>query len=359
MGNSKPQDNPIAVVGATGHTGRFVVAELKRRGQSAILIGRDADKLAHAGEEFGTQMVRLARMDDPHSLNSALLGAAAVINCAGPFIDTALPVIDAALRAKIPYLDVTAEQPAVRAVLETRHDAACQAGVALLPAAGFYGGLADLLVMTATDGSNQLDEITVAVALDSWHPTQGTRLTGARNTAKRLVQRNGRLEPIEEPQPHGRWTFPAPFGDQDVVMMSFSETITIANHLSAKTIESWINLAPLRDIRDPATPPPQASDDKGRSGQVFAMDVIVRAGDRHRRATASGHDIYAVTAPIAVEAIQRLLVGEAAGAVGVRSLGEIFEARAFLKSLGPDTLQVSYKDHAEAMLQREVDDARR
>jgi len=112
----------------------------------------------------------------------------------------ALPVIDAALRAKIPYLDVTAEQPSVRAVLETRHDAACQAGIALLPAAGFYGGLADLLVMAATDSSNQLDEITVAVALDSWHPTQGTRLTGERNTAKRLVQRNGRLEPIEEPQ---------------------------------------------------------------------------------------------------------------------------------------------------------------
>ncbi|TXG12953.1 saccharopine dehydrogenase, partial [Burkholderia territorii] len=32
----------VAVYGATGHTARFVVAELERRGVGAIRIGRDA-----------------------------------------------------------------------------------------------------------------------------------------------------------------------------------------------------------------------------------------------------------------------------------------------------------------------------
>jgi hypothetical protein len=31
------------------------------------------------------------------------------------------------------------------------------------------------------------DEIQIAVALDSWKPTRGTRLTGQRNTGRHLV----------------------------------------------------------------------------------------------------------------------------------------------------------------------------
>ena len=44
------------------------------------------------------------------SLDRSLAVAAAVINCAGPFLETADAVSAAALRARIHYLDVTAEQ---------------------------------------------------------------------------------------------------------------------------------------------------------------------------------------------------------------------------------------------------------
>ncbi|MBW8879457.1 MAG: saccharopine dehydrogenase NADP-binding domain-containing protein [Acidobacteria bacterium] len=50
---------------------------------------------------------------DPSSLDAALVGAGIVINCAGPFFDTSLPVIDAALWARISYIDVTAEQAVI------------------------------------------------------------------------------------------------------------------------------------------------------------------------------------------------------------------------------------------------------
>ena len=38
-----------------------------------------------------------------------------------------------------------------------------------------------------------VDDIRIRIALDSWLPTQGTRMTGARNTAPRLVVAGGRL----------------------------------------------------------------------------------------------------------------------------------------------------------------------
>ena len=40
----------ITVYGAAGHTGQFVVAELRRRGWVPVLSGRDPDKLRAAAE---------------------------------------------------------------------------------------------------------------------------------------------------------------------------------------------------------------------------------------------------------------------------------------------------------------------
>ncbi|MFD6985477.1 saccharopine dehydrogenase NADP-binding domain-containing protein, partial [Streptomyces sp. NPDC059956] len=98
----------VAVFGAYGHTGRFVVAELVERGFVPVLSGRDAEKLKALAYETGLE-ARPATVEDPDALDRALTGTAAVINCAGPFASTTGPVIEAALRARIPYLDVAAE----------------------------------------------------------------------------------------------------------------------------------------------------------------------------------------------------------------------------------------------------------
>ena len=101
----------VAVFGAYGHTGRFVVAELRERGYEPLPVGRDTGKLAAAFP--GTEQ-RVASVDDPATLDKALAGVAAVVNCAGPFASTAGPLIEAAMRAGIPYVDVAAEIEANR-----------------------------------------------------------------------------------------------------------------------------------------------------------------------------------------------------------------------------------------------------
>jgi hypothetical protein len=62
------------------------------------------------------------------------------------------------------------------------------------------------------------------------------------------------------------------------------------------------------------------------------MDVIARRGRHERRVIARGRDIYAVTAPIVVEAAQRIAAG-AIRTTGVVAAGEAFDARDFLGSL--------------------------
>jgi NAD(P)-dependent dehydrogenase (short-subunit alcohol dehydrogenase family) len=325
----------VTVFGAYGHTGRFVVAELRKRGLKPILSGRDSDKLnTFAAAAYPESEIRAASIDDAASLDEAISGAAAVINCAGPFMDTAQPVIEAALRACVHYLDVTAEQPAVRVAFEQFADAAQDAGIVVAPAVAFYGGLSDLLATAAIGDWTAADEIRVGIALDSWQPTLGTRLTGKRNTARRLVVSNHKPEHLADPPPTAVWDFPPPFGTQEVVGLPFSEIITISSHLEAAEIHSYINLAPLADVRNPDTPAPVAADESGRSAQIFLVDVIARKGSEERRATASGRDIYAVTAPIVVEAVERILAGRFKE-TGVAAAGKLFDARDFLKSLSP------------------------
>lgn len=327
----------VTVFGAYGHTGRFVVAELQRRGMTPILAGRDAEKLNAMRDMYPEVDSRVASIDDAASLDHALSGAVAVINCSGPFLDTAPPVIEAALRARIHYLDLTAEQPVVIAAFEHFADRAHEAGIIIVAAMAFYGGLSDLLATAAMGDWTAADDIHIAIALDSWMPTAGTRLTGKRNTARRLVFTNHQLEFLADPPPTSEWVFPPPFGTQDVVALPFSETILIASHLQTAEIHTYLNLTPLKDLRDPTTQPPEAVDEEGRSAQIFLMDVLVRQQGEERRATAQGQDIYAVTAPLVVEAVQRLLEGRFQGA-GVVAPGKLFDARDFLESLSPEHL---------------------
>ncbi|MFM0040758.1 hypothetical protein [Paraburkholderia sediminicola] len=77
---------------------------------------------------------------------------------------------------------------------------------------------------------------------------------------------------------------------------------------------------------------------------------MIEQGGTTRRITATGRDIYAVSAPIIVEATERLLSGKVAPRGGVLSLGEIFDARDFLAAL--DTVTVSYDAVSSPILTR-------
>ncbi|WP_436763400.1 saccharopine dehydrogenase NADP-binding domain-containing protein [Streptosporangium sp. V21-05] len=164
------QHRAIAVFGAYGHTAAFVVAELRRRGREPLLVGRDAARPHAAAQAHPGARARVASAADPASLDRALSGAAAVVNCAGPFAGTALPVADAALRAGIPYLDVAAEQAVTVEMFQRRTRQARDAGVVVAPSMAFYGGLGDLLASAAMGDWPVADDITIAIALDSWRP---------------------------------------------------------------------------------------------------------------------------------------------------------------------------------------------
>jgi hypothetical protein len=228
-------------------------------------------------------------------------------------------------------------------MFDTRHAPATAAGVPVVPAMAFYGGLADLMASAVIDEDETVDEIEVAVGLDSWHPTLGTRLTGQRNNVPRVILQAGRLELLASPPRRGYWNFPEPVGRREVVAQSFTEVITLASHLRVDTITPWLNVEPLQDLRDAATPPPTSNHHTGRSDQQFVMDVLVKKrGQQQRTVRVQGRDIYYVTAPMAVQAAMRLMSGDSRYRHGVHSAGAMFNPRSFLEGPALAGLGVSF-----------------
>ena len=336
----------VAVFGAYGHTGRFVVDELRKRGVRRILSGRDGGALHALAAGDSDSPVRPATLDDGASLDRALAGADAVINCAGPFASTAGPVIDAALRARIPYLDLAAEIEANMDTFANYERRARDASIVILPAMAFYGGLGDLLATAAAGDWPHADEITIAYGLDSWKPTAGTRAAGgvsrARRNGRRVVFTSGSLEYRTDSAPQTRWTFPEPLGDQDVIAeFTTADSVTIARHVAVPRIHSYITMSALKDLRDESCPPPVPVDEDGRSAQTFLVDVVVRRRGEQRRASARGRDIYAVSAPLVVEAAERLMSSHA-WTPGIYTAGELFDAHDFLSALSPGDFRVDF-----------------
>jgi hypothetical protein len=310
----------VAVLGARGHTGGFVVAELRRRGLTPIPADRGTD------------------------LDRMLAGADAVINCAGPFAATAGRAIEAAIRAGIPYLDVTAE---IEVVTDTFAGFA-DAGIPIVPAVAFYGGLGDLLATVAVGDRPAIEELTIAYALSSWRPTPGTRATGRvsaqRRGGQRIAYLDHRLRPVAGDAPRTEWTFPSPVGRRPVVgEFTTADSATIPTHLAVPSIGTFMTVNAVDDLDDPDPAGPVAVDEQGRSAQTFMVEVVARGDGAERRVWASGQDIYAVTAPLVGEAATRILAGEGAG-TGVAPVAARFDGKDFLTSLGPRNLIVGCGD---------------
>jgi hypothetical protein len=329
----------VVVYGATGHTGRFVVAELRRQGFAVVASGRDAARLEVLAAEWGDVAVRPATADDADALDRALAGAAAVINCAGPFAVTAGPVVEAALRAGIPYLDVAAEIEANVSTFADHAEAARKTDTPVVPAMAFFGGLGDLLVTAALGEWTAADEVHVAYGLDSWRPTAGTRVAGQvshqRRGGRRVRFADGALQYHDDGPAQQDWHFPEPLGRRRVIAeFTMADVVTVPSHLAVPVVRTYMTTEAAGDLAREDTPAPAPVDALGRSDQTFVVDVLVRAGGVERRATARGQDIYAVTAPLVVEAARRVLDGRTR-TTGVASAGAMFDAADFLRALAP------------------------
>ena len=136
---------PFLLYGATGYTGRLIARLSVERGIRPILAGRSPDTLGALAGELGLDHITVG-LDHPASLDHALSASPLVLHAAGPFARTARPMLDACLRTRTHYLDITGEI-AVFEALAARSEDARRAGIVVLPGVGFDVVPTDCLAM--------------------------------------------------------------------------------------------------------------------------------------------------------------------------------------------------------------------
>lgn len=123
------------IYGAYGYSGKLIAEEAARSGLKPIIAGRNREKTESLGQDLGLP-VRVFPLDDAGAVTENLNEIDLVLNCAGPFSQTARVMMDACIQAKVHYLDITGEISVFEAAHE-RDAQAQQAGIILCPGVGF------------------------------------------------------------------------------------------------------------------------------------------------------------------------------------------------------------------------------
>jgi len=141
----------VLLYGAGGFTGRQTVAYFAAHAPVGLrwaLAGRHPAKLeaARAAAAGPSQPAEVLKADsrDPASVDAAVSRARVVLNTAGPFALYGDPVVDACVRFRTHYVDITGETTWVADLIQRHHARAAADGVRIIPFCGVDSVPSDL-----------------------------------------------------------------------------------------------------------------------------------------------------------------------------------------------------------------------
>ncbi|WP_310278287.1 saccharopine dehydrogenase family protein [Haloactinomyces albus] len=294
------------VYGANGYTGRLVATSAAKRGQRPVLAGRDVRKVADVAVPLGLEY-RTFDLHDPAAVDAALDGIDAVAHCAGPFSATSAPMVDGCLRSGTHYLDITGEIDVFEAVL-ARHEQARNAGVTLLPGAGFDVVPTDCLAALVAA------ELPTATWLDLAFHARGGISAGTMKSAWEGMALGGRARIDGElrtvPVGWRRRDVPFPSARRRAVSLPWGDVSTAHRSTGIGTITTFAHLPGLDRI-GPTTaglgPKLFGGALAQRLGKA-AIEKLVRGPDERRRA-GSGVEVFAEAGDAAGGQVSAALTG--------------------------------------------------
>ncbi len=182
------------IYGANGYTGRLIAEEALLQGLRPILAGRNHKKIKSLAQRLNLAW-RCFDLKNPETIFSYLDRVALVLNCAGPFTATSVPLAKACLKTHTDYLDITGEIE-VFEYIHALNEKAREAGVVLCPGAGFDVILTDCL---ASILKNYMpDSKYLALGFDSKGPmspgTAKTIIEGFKHGG--MIRKNGILSAV-------------------------------------------------------------------------------------------------------------------------------------------------------------------
>ena len=182
------------IYGAYGYTGKLIVAEAAKRGHLPVIAGRDEEKLLPLADQYGLSY-RCFDLMDRRKVKNHLDGIGLVLNCAGPFSQTATVMRSACLESGIHYLDITGEIDVLQASHDT-HTEARRQGCVVISGVGFDVMPTDFLAHTLKERLPTATYLELAFAGDGG-VSPGTAKTMLEMSGKRgMIRENGELKQV-------------------------------------------------------------------------------------------------------------------------------------------------------------------
>ncbi|MFD1587039.1 saccharopine dehydrogenase family protein [Halorientalis brevis] len=224
----------LLIYGSYGYTGELIAEAAVERGITPILAGRSERKLARQADELDcpTRPLDLAADDVP----AALADVDVVLNCAGPFVDTYEPLVEACIESSTHYLDITGEIDVFQGV--AAHDeAARDAGVMLMSGVGFDVVPTDCLAAHLADRLPDATHLALGFeALSS--VSAGTAKTAIEFVGDGgVVRRDGLLEPVAPAHKTRRIDFGR--GERTAATIPWGDLVTAAHTTGIPNVEVY------------------------------------------------------------------------------------------------------------------------
>ena len=340
---------PFLIYGANGYTGELITRFAVERGMAPILAGRNAIAVEALAKKHHLEY-RVFSLDEKDRLDAALQEVEMVLHCAGPFSLTSRPMVEACLRNKKHYTDITGEI-AVFEAMARLDEKAKDAGIMIMPGVGFDVVPSDCLARHLKDRLPSATHLTLAFYGKGSRISHGTQATMTMNVGKGgAIRKDGKITSVPAAWKTRGIDFgevtktgvTIPWGDIATAFYSTEipniEVYTVVPQKQLRLLRmsrylGWLMATkPVQDYLQKQIPAGGPSDTERAKGKMLLWGEASDMNGNHVESRMQGPDGYTMTALTALKITQEILDGNFAA--GFQTPAKVYGADLILEIEG-------------------------
>ncbi|PYS87088.1 MAG: saccharopine dehydrogenase [Acidobacteria bacterium] len=318
--------DPLLIYGANGYTGELITRYAVERGMKPIIAGRNEKAIRKIAEKHGLEC-RVFALDEKEKLDAAIQEVEMVLHCAGPFSITSRPMVEACLRNKKHYTDITGEISVFEtsAALDKK---AKDAGIMLMPGVGFDVVPSDCLARHLKDRLPTATRLTLAF-YGMGRISHGTQATMTMNVGRGgAIRKDGKITPVPAAWKTREIDFgevkklgvSIPWGDVATAFHSTGipniEVYTVAPKSALKLMKlsrylGWLfATGPFQKYLQSKIPPGGPSDEERTKGKTLLWGEVTDGDGNRAESRMQAPEGYTITAIGALNIAEKILSGK-------------------------------------------------
>ncbi len=313
------------IYGANGYTGELITRFAAERGMKPILAGRNAIAIEELAKKNHLDY-RVFSLEETDRLDGALREVDMVLHCAGPFSLTSRPMVEACLRNRKHYTDITGEISVFES-MAALHDKAKASEIMIMPGVGFDVVPSDCLAAHLKDRLPSATHLSLAF-YGMGRISHGTQATMTMNVGRGgAIRKDGKITPVPAAFKSREIDFgevrkmgvTIPWGDVSTAYYSTGipniEVFTVMPKQNLKMLKlsrylGWLLATkPVQDYLQKQIPPGGPSDEERAKGKTLLWGEASDLNGNRVESRMQGPEGYTITAIAALNIAQKILDG--------------------------------------------------